>query len=248
MLTLTQMDPCPGFSPSMPILLEFMSRILGMPTLYACYLSTAGAIASRYAGSKRPDMRLPDEFIYGVVRRGAGFFKSLEICTNNPDIIASFCSYLNVLIEHYPANLIATAESCWIPLVVECLVIQERFALKALLAFIARLVGSGPTCRSVVVDVLGRTVLQHVLKGIGGGAPLSLLVDYSLVLYRYVVCYPGETRVVCEGLLGVTGFPSGNVGGEEKVKWVREVFGTGQWSRFKEVVRVFSGKCRGHQL
>jgi hypothetical protein len=253
MVTLTQMDPCPGFTPSMGLLLEFMSRILSMPSLYACFLSTAGAIASRYAGS---DMQLPDEFINGVMWRAVSFCTSLQVCTENPDIVASFCSYLNVLVEYYPANLVALAENSWAPLIVDCLVIQERFALKALLAFIARLVGSEPACRGVAVDMLGQKVLKHVIAGIGGGAALSLVVDYTLVLYRFVprlmdrycVCYPRETGVICEGLLSVSGFPSANVGADEKRGFMVEALGTQQYSKFKDVVKRFSGKCRGHSL
>jgi hypothetical protein len=67
-------------------------------------------------------------------------------------------------------------------------------------------------------------------------------------LLRYAITYPQETIGICGELMSQSGFPSVNVGEEEKRGFMVEVMGTKQYTKFKEVVKRFSGMCRGHQL
>lgn len=60
--------------------------------------------------------------------------------------------------------------------------------------------------------------------------------------------YPDQTCNICDVLLRQPGFPSIKVGNDEKRAFLIEFRGTRQYSKFKEVVKRFAGKCRGHEL
>ncbi|KAL3897672.1 MAG: hypothetical protein SGCHY_003254 [Lobulomycetales sp.] len=184
LVSLSQMDPMPGFTPTLAILMEFMSWFLSRDVLFSCQVTVATSIASRYG--KTGGEQLPADFLTGVVWRSCTYLHNLHGCTENPDIVSSLCGYLNVLVDEYPGVLLSICESSWGPLVMECLKIEERFALKALLGFLARLAAAGDSCKPASVGLLGSRILQSVMENIAGQAALSMLPDFSTVLYRWV--------------------------------------------------------------
>ena len=53
---------------------------------------------------------------------------------------------------------------------------------------------------------------------------------------------------MCVEILQTPAFPTPNVGGDEKRAFLVEMAGTRQYAKFKDVVRRFSAKNRGHEL
>ncbi|KAF9580833.1 hypothetical protein BGW38_002364 [Lunasporangiospora selenospora] len=91
---------------------------------------------------------------------------------------------------------------------------------------------------------MGPQIMRHLLLGLGGHVPRSLVPQLNDTLYPLIGKYTQESRRWMQSMLSESGFPSKHADQLSKEKFMKGVLQTRSPKKFKDEVHQFSNKCR----
>jgi len=217
------------------------------------WLDTASLVFTVYGGYEAHQDNLRQLLVVLTAKTLSGI-NTIQAMEEYPDTTHSYFGLLSRVIRRCPIILFQVPPDILnsiFSVAIVGMVLQERLALRAIMAFMADLVAidaeEGTDLRKFVDDVIlniGFALTEKLLLGIGGQVPRSLMSHLMDVLYKLTGRYIEVTRHWLASLLHQEGFPSPHVTLQDKETFMKSILSTRSAKRFKEQTTSFSVKCR----
>ena len=202
-----------------------------------------------------PDERIQTKVFHTTAELFNQNLQFSQFIDDHPDVVDSYISFVRYFMEKHARIIMDLDEefrtSVFATLVIQCLKIKEHLVVIKTLLFVKEFIEQSHESSVLqplvnrVLNSVGLEMTRSFIDAIGGGLSRSMLNYVAQPLFLLVTKYPNETKHMLAINLQTDGFPSNRVGMDAKVQFINKLMATRKLKTFNEVIRQFSGECRG---